>query len=70
MIICRKEEYGGDCAICGQPVELLRNGEPWHEKCRCGEVESPVWSQIDGYSKTHYRKRFEIRIVPATETEG
>ena len=67
-ILVRKEEYGGNCSICKQPVELLNNGEPWLEKCRCGTVEAPKWVQIDSYSKHQYRRHFELITVPK-ETE-
>jgi hypothetical protein len=65
----RKPEYGGDCAICNSPVELLTDKEPWLVKCRCSSVEIPNYVKIDSYAKRQYLRRFEIVTVPK-ETEG
>jgi hypothetical protein len=65
----RKEQYGGNCAICNQPVELLTNCDPWMLKCGCTTVPIPNWANIDPYTKAQFRRRFEIKEIP-TETKG
>ncbi len=64
----RKEQYGGNCAICNQPVELL-SGDPPKLKCACAIVDIPNWVNIDNFSRAQFHRRFELRAIPK-ETEG
>lgn len=67
MKLVRKEEEGGNCAICKQPVELLMNGETWRLSCNCKIVDVPTWIMLDSWSRRRYRGKFEWRELDAGE---
>jgi hypothetical protein len=65
-IHARKEEFGGDCAICCKPVELHTEGDPWIITCGCGSVEVPNWAM---FAQRSYLKRWEVRTVNNLSTK-
>ena len=63
QILVRKDEFGGDCAICGTMVLLDTSGEPWTMSCGCGTYNIPMWAIVDPYSRKQYRRRYELKVV-------
>lgn len=72
---CPESGVVNSCAICGYPVELVKNDsanpEDWIVKCACGEVHvnPPQWCKVDSWNMRNwinrYNKNWRYLVVTA-----